>query len=126
MASYTTNLNLKKPAGSENVSIGDINSNMDAIDQAYGELNGMFGKTIGSSANPVTSLSDIPVNSTGWAIFDTTTHPAGVKARLNFFCFGTNAYRMLVVFSDSSGSLWTNACGSGTWRGWKSVTQTNV
>lgn len=39
MASYTTNLNLKKPAGSENVSIGDINNNMDLIDQAYGEMN---------------------------------------------------------------------------------------
>ena len=39
MASYTTNLNLKKPAGSENVAIGDINNNMDAIDTAYGTLN---------------------------------------------------------------------------------------
>ena len=40
MASYTTNLNLKKPAGSEAVAIGDINNNMDTIDQAYGTLNG--------------------------------------------------------------------------------------
>ena len=39
MASYTTNLNLKKPAGSENVAIGDINNNMDTIDTAYGTLN---------------------------------------------------------------------------------------
>lgn len=39
MASYTTNLNLKKPAGSENVAIGDINNNMDTIDNAYGTLN---------------------------------------------------------------------------------------
>ena len=39
MASYTTNLNLKKPAGSENVAIGDINGNMDTIDTAYGALN---------------------------------------------------------------------------------------
>ena len=42
MASYTTNLNLKKPAGSENVAIGDINNNMDTIDQAYGTLNSNF------------------------------------------------------------------------------------
>lgn len=42
MASYTTNLNLKKPAGSENVAIGDINNNMDAIDAAYGTLNSKF------------------------------------------------------------------------------------
>lgn len=39
MASYTSNLNLKKPAGSENVAIGDINNNMDIIDTAYGTLN---------------------------------------------------------------------------------------
>ena len=38
MASYTTNLNLKKPAGSENVAIGDINGNMDTIDTAVGTL----------------------------------------------------------------------------------------
>ena len=43
MASYTTNLNLKKPAGSENVAIGDINNNMDTIDQAYGTLNSKIG-----------------------------------------------------------------------------------
>lgn len=45
MASYTTNLNLKKPAGSENVAIGDINNNMDAIDTAYGTLNSKMPKT---------------------------------------------------------------------------------
>ena len=38
MASYTTYLNLKKPAGSENVSIGDINNNMDLVDTAYHTL----------------------------------------------------------------------------------------
>lgn len=32
MATYTSKLNLKKPAGSENVAIGDINNNMDLID----------------------------------------------------------------------------------------------
>lgn len=32
MATYTTNLNLKKPAASEKVSIADINGNMDTID----------------------------------------------------------------------------------------------
>ena len=42
MATYTSNLNLKKPAGSENVAIGDINNNMDAIDTAYGTMNSKF------------------------------------------------------------------------------------
>lgn len=31
---YTTNLNLKKPGTSDNVSIGDLNDNMDLIDAA--------------------------------------------------------------------------------------------
>ena len=38
MATYTTNLNLKKPAGSETASITDINDNMDLIDTAVGAL----------------------------------------------------------------------------------------
>ena len=47
MASYTTNLNLKKPAGSENVAIGDINGNMDTIDSAYGAVNSQIAKVNG-------------------------------------------------------------------------------
>jgi len=36
MASYTTNLNLKKPAGTEDVSVLDINGNYDILDDAVG------------------------------------------------------------------------------------------
>ena len=61
MASYTTNLNLKKPAGSENVSIGDINGNMDAIDTAIGnintKMNGVTFKNLGLEANTQKSLT---------------------------------------------------------------------
>jgi len=32
MATYTTNYNLKKPAASDYVSVGDINDNMDTLD----------------------------------------------------------------------------------------------
>ena len=46
MASYTTNLNLKKPAGSENVAIGDINNNMDIIDNAYGTVNSKLKENV--------------------------------------------------------------------------------
>lgn len=46
MATYTSNLNLKKPDGSENVAIGDINSNMDTIDQAYGTLNNQIAAKV--------------------------------------------------------------------------------
>lgn len=55
MASYTPNLNLKKPAGSENVSIGDINTNMDAIDTAYGTLNGNLATMLDAASKSVVS-----------------------------------------------------------------------
>ena len=64
MATYTSNLNLKKPAGSENVAIGDINNNMDTIDQAYGTLNSgtlfQVGDTYSTSGGeyPFRTLAD--------------------------------------------------------------------
>lgn len=41
MATYTTNLHLKKPATTDTASIGDINNNMDTIDAAYGSTAGV-------------------------------------------------------------------------------------
>lgn len=38
MATYTTNLNLKKPATSDKVRIADFNNNFDTIDDAIGEV----------------------------------------------------------------------------------------
>lgn len=38
MSSQTTNIKLKKPAADENINLGDINSNWDAIDAAFGAL----------------------------------------------------------------------------------------
>lgn len=61
MASYTPNLNLKKPAGSESVVIGDINGNMDTIDSAYGSMSSLIAekpsKVDCGSVNSSTPLS---------------------------------------------------------------------
>ena len=38
MATYTTNLDLKKPAQSDKIRIADINGNMDKIDEAFGDI----------------------------------------------------------------------------------------
>lgn len=38
MATYTTNLNLKKPDTTDKVSIADINANMDLIDAAIAQI----------------------------------------------------------------------------------------
>lgn len=61
MASYTSNLNLKKPSGSENVAIGDINNNMDLIDTAYGEImTSVQSKTVRASG--IKAVISIPSN----------------------------------------------------------------
>lgn len=44
MATYTTNLSLKKPAQSDKIRIADINNNMDMVDQAIGDLTTNVGK----------------------------------------------------------------------------------
>ena len=66
MASYTTNLNLKKPAGSENVAIGDINGNMDIIDTAYAAKANRW-KVPSSWSEAVTNGSMIMIAGTGIA-----------------------------------------------------------
>lgn len=38
MATYTPNLNLKKPVGTDYVRIGDFNENADALDSSIGDL----------------------------------------------------------------------------------------
>jgi len=65
MATYTTNLNLKKPAGSENVSIGDINNNMDTIDSAVGTLSDQIATTTGSVTFPTGASGEVYVEKSG-------------------------------------------------------------
>ena len=66
MASYTSNLNLKKPSGSENVAIGDINNNMDLIDSAYGELESSIDNFVPSKLLSIESASyDISIGNNG-------------------------------------------------------------
>lgn len=52
---YTTNLNLKKPGTSDNVSIGDLNDNMDIIDAA---IAGAGGADIQTSVSVASWSSD--------------------------------------------------------------------
>ena len=51
MATYTSALNLKKPAGGENVLIGDINGNMDAIDAEAIRSRANFAGTYDASSS---------------------------------------------------------------------------
>ena len=89
MASYTTNLNLKKPAGSENVAIGDINNNMDTIDQAYGTLSDQIGKqsttaTVDSSYVNTPSLNSVVKSASMISVAITVQAKANISAETPF------------------------------------------
>ena len=127
MASYTTNLNLKKPAGSENVAIGDINNNMDTIDQAYGTLNSNINtfKTMLSVSTPYTSLDDIPVNGLGRIQFGASISPTGDANNYAVICCGNNSsYRTILAISTSSNGVIYQIRKNGS--SWSSWAQLNV
>ena len=65
---YTTNLNLKKPAGTDPADITDINDNMDTIDSAMYTLN---GRSQASSSSPATDLNNCI--DAGCYMFNTST-----------------------------------------------------
>ena len=112
MASYTTNLNLKKPAGSEAVAIGDINNNMDTIDQAYGTLNDQIA-TINTSIMP-----SYPTVTLGSKISSSSVVNSAKSGRI-FFTWGyvvvssaMSANDVIATVSDISyfpRTFWTNA-----------------
>ena len=125
MASYTTNLNLKKPSGSENVAISDINGNMDTIDSAVGALQDRFGNY---SETAITSLDSVPVNTTGYNLFTGGAHPAGGDGgSLCYWCYGVSARRVIIATAMATGNTWINTRNnSSTWTGWKKITTTSV
>jgi len=102
MASYTTNLNLKKPAGSESVSIGDINNNMDMIDQAYGTLNNKLGKQVQTETFTGTSNSDSVV-SVPTTINGKSTGTASISI-VSMECSGST--NIICVPFRGTGSAW--------------------
>ena len=80
MATYTTNLNLKKPAGSENVSIGDINNNMDTIDSAVGTLNDQIASYVKIQVVEVGATGSVSPNTNATVTKDITSLvPSGYK-----------------------------------------------
>jgi len=102
MASYTTNLNLKKPSGSENVAIGDINNNMDTIDQAYGTLNSNL------STKPTRETITIPANGSYIIPFGSS----GKRGILSNYS-GNNANMGLwLIYITTTGSYYTQVQSS--------------
>ena len=117
MASYTTNLNLKKPAGSENVAIGDINNNMDTIDQAFGTLNSKIGKLDGSSAYASVDANDC--TTTGIYHVGITSHsPTSGSAYGTLFVEATPG-RISQMFNDYDNHMYIRQYTSNAgWNSW--------
>ena len=95
MASYTTNLNLKKPAGSENVAIGDINNNMDTIDQAYGTLNSNINSLIPQKI----------IRATDATTSITLNIPNSARIMIDFLSNSVNADFSINMLSSTTGTI---------------------
>lgn len=57
MASYTTNLNLKKPTTSEMYNVLDWNDNSDKIDTAYGNINSQITTATEITLTPASGIT---------------------------------------------------------------------
>jgi len=71
MATYTTNLNLKKPAGSDTASITDINNNMDTLDTVVAGkqatlVSGTNIKTVNN--NSLLGSGNLTIGGGGWKV----------------------------------------------------------
>lgn len=89
MATYTSKFNLKKPAGSENMNIADINGNMDTIDE---QLNRSRRMQVSKS-----SVSSLPTTITDSRITNT------------MLCID-----MILITPSAQMSDWTVTTGSGS------------
>ena len=113
MATYTSNLNLKKPAGSENVAIGDINNNMDTIDQAYGTLNSQLSLRAFNSSNyaesatqQITLPADLVVGQAYLVIFRHYTSSTAFTADAMILCpLSSSSVATAWVAKNSSATL---------------------
>ena len=111
MASYTSHYNLKKPAGTEDINVNDINTNMDAIDEAIYSVSDKTQTTVlvanwtaaQTSANNVKVTEDLLLTQGLWLVILT----------IPFASSGTPIVRI-----DGSGTMFahqyatTNASGA--------------
>ena len=82
-----------------------------------------FGREFGSSENPITSLSNIPVGTSGTVFLDSSIRPNANSGTYTYICFGTSDRKILLVgLATSSGTAYTNNSNGSTWRGWKQIT----
>lgn len=89
MATYTTNLNLEKPATSENFNLSKINSNWDKIDAGYGSVDSALGNC---------NIVNTTVSSGTPKSFTVANSSRGMF----FFCGAASAYMGMYIFATTS------------------------
>lgn len=75
----------------------------------------------------ITSLSDIPLGSNGYAQFDASVSPTGATAYFTYWCTGVNDRRSIIAVytADSVAKAYVNVLHNSdgvTWKGWKTIT----
>lgn len=90
MATYTTNLNLKKPTTSEMYNVLDWNDNSDKIDQAVGNLNSQITNKSGTAG------TNTKVKRTGNVVYCTCTTGSNfsVQSGTNYLMDGDSAIQI--------------------------------
>ena len=130
MASYTSNYNLKKPAGTENININDINGNMDTIDTALKNHDNKLAiatayptKTAGSKWTSGTislrKRAGIVMIKLDGAVFSQITAretiatvPSGYEPATESYFFSSDLQRSFLVKTD--GAIQANSQPAGT------------
>lgn len=153
MASYTSNLNLKKPAGTEDINVADINGNMDLIDAKFGSFTGTVKENFDSTTNRIgvllcTDGTQVAFDASTMAKIGEwiktkliqnrwvavrctntgTSNPViGVSEFGLIFCLSSVNYGWGILMTDNSGLVGGTLFGqlsSGTWKWYKpTVTQ---
>ena len=132
MATYTTKLNLKKPVGTEDINVNDINGNSDILDAAFAALDPY-------SLGNFTTLADlenalVTYSNTYMKTHEVKTVYAGTSA---FGYFTTTTYNFMVrrldsnrcnvmAFRGNNIEIIVGNCLNGTWTWDKLVLSTSV
>lgn len=102
MASYTPNINLKKPTTSEYYNVLDENSNKDKIDTAIGTLNSKLGQVAFKKGS-------LPSNATA-----TFTIPNGGRNIIFFVDSTSTRQAAYIVSASAAGAVFYKAIATGT------------
>ena len=139
----TPNIGLRRPQGTDPASVDDINYNSARLDTVLGavgntsvkaqlnalndNINGHFG-SLGSTSNPVTDLTTIPLNWVGNAVLDASVSASGAKRAHSLVKYGSNvSTRFNIIAVDQyANKVYAYSMYDGTSNGWHSLEPDSV